>query len=172
VARYFIGITVREAGDFDEAMGHLEAALGLMRDARSATGIAMCLGSIGSLAFRQGDLVRAETLGREALALDYACRDRYAVSEQLIDLALVMAARGGEIGAVRLYAAAHALRQHHGVPTPTFDRDRDARFLQFLRQSQGDVTFTEAWNAGSALPIEAVVAEALGGEDPSLQPAT
>jgi len=156
-----LGLTARSRADFHRARALLEESLELSRAVGSGFMEARSIGSLGSTAFLQGDLDRAEAFGREALALRLEGRDRLFVAQQLIDLALVASERGDEIRATRLYAAAAALREAIGMGVPAYDRERDDRLLRSLRQRLGADRFAAAWAAGHALTMDEAVAEAL-----------
>ena len=67
--------------------------------------------------------------------------------------------------AVRLWAAAAALRESIGEPIPPDQAIRLDRRLGRLHQDVDDVVFARAWAAGQALTLAEAVADALEKTD-------
>src|SRR5262245_607343 len=85
-------------GDYDRAMGHQREALALAQELAGrgeAIGfVAIVLGDLGSTAFAQGDLDRAEATFREALDRRESTNQTWRVAVSLVGLGYVFAARG------------------------------------------------------------------------------
>ncbi|HLV78953.1 MAG TPA: hypothetical protein VKT32_01690, partial [Chthonomonadaceae bacterium] len=56
--------------------------------------------------------------------------------------------------AIRLYAAAQALREAISCPCPPRDQEKLDRDLASLRAALGEEVFTAAWNAGLAMTMD------------------
>jgi hypothetical protein len=76
-------------------------------------------------------------------------------------LAATLAAVGQAALAVRLCAAAAAQRALAHTPLPPTEREAVELVLATARTELGDSAFAAAWAEGSALSLEAAVAEAL-----------
>ncbi len=79
-------------------------------------------------------------------------------------------ARGDGARAARLYGGAYTLRETIGTDVFGFNRARDDRLVQTLREKLGEVGFSAAWDAGRALSLEEVTAEALTVQAPPATP--
>jgi len=160
-ASIVLGLGARQVGDLDRAVAMLREALRLSREAGFRSGMAASLGSLGSTTFMRGDLDGAEAYSRESLALRFELGDRIGAAEQLIDLAIYAAERGNHARAVRLYAAADALRESRGTGVPAYDLERDEQLLRTLRERLGEAGFAAEWVVGRGLRFEEAVAAGL-----------
>ena len=106
-----------------------------------------------------GEGERAASAFAESLQLAWATQDRASLRMCLESLA--RAARGSDPQrAVRLFAAAAALRQASGRAFLPVEHALYQAVLDDLRTDLGEVAFAAAWAAGQALPLEDAVAEA------------
>jgi DNA-binding CsgD family transcriptional regulator len=100
--------------------------------------------------------------------------DQLSSPRTLEDLATLAAAKGDLERAVRLWAAAEALRARLSFPIAVRRRRRHAAEVEQARARMGEARFAAAWVAGQALDLEAAVSYALGEEPPpgsGVQPA-
>ena len=160
-ASFTLGLVARQAGELDRAVAIFREALRFSSEAGFRTGMAVSLGSLGWTTFMRGDIDEAEVFSREALALRFELRDRSGTAEQLIDLSIYAAERGNRARAVRLYAAADALRESRGTGVPAYDRERDEHLLRTLRERLGEAGFAAEWLIGRGLRFEDAVAAGL-----------
>jgi predicted ATPase len=70
-------------------------------------------------------------------------------------------AEGHAARAVRIIAAAAALRDRMGVPIPEIDGEDRARRLDALKRHLGEAAFATAWAEGNAMSVEVATAYAL-----------
>ena len=116
------------------------------------------------LAERHGETERALTGFVEAARLCQGPGNRIHASECL-DWAAMMAAPRQPEAAVRLFAAADALRAAAvgGPPVLVFvaDRSRHEQTLAAVRAALGAERFAQAWGAGAALTFDKAIAEAM-----------
>jgi hypothetical protein len=90
-------------------------------------------------------------------------------AESLETLGSIIAGVGGQgEQAARLLGAAAAVRERLGAPQPPDDRQEVERLVAAARQALGVPAWTAAFTAGTALSLEAAVAEALGEPPPPL----
>ena len=87
--------------------------------------------------------------------------DVVGVARAAIGLALLAGERGDAAAAVHLYAAAASLYRASGVREPQDKHPDQLARLDGYRGNLGQADFAAAWEAGSALSREAVIAEAL-----------
>jgi tetratricopeptide (TPR) repeat protein len=162
-------------GDTAQALGDYEAAREYYEECRSICqepGVrqmremdwrrAWALHGIGSVASAQQDYVKARGFFEESLLLLRKLGQQQGMAKCLEGLAKVACGHQGQPErAVRLLAAAHALREAIGTPlSPDKQPEQEERLLA-LREALGDTAFAAAWDAGRALTWEQAVAEAL-----------
>jgi DNA-binding CsgD family transcriptional regulator len=87
----------------------------------------------------------------------------------------ILAGLGGLAGerrqferAARLLGVVAALADAVGVPLQPAEQTQFDSDVAAIRAALSDATFSEEWEAGRSLPLEAAVAEALEGADPAL----
>jgi non-specific serine/threonine protein kinase len=79
----------------------------------------------------------------------------------LLGLAALAAQEGGPERAARLWGAAAALREAHGLHLPALLRARSEGYAAAARAQVGEAAFAAAWAAGRAMTLEQAVADAL-----------
>ena len=152
------------AGDADRARALAAEALELSRRAGFKDGEALALERLGWLALGRDDRTEAERYFQEALALQLAHDDWYAVAVAATDLAHLAAAQGEAVQAARLASAAAALCEAIGVEIAAAVRAvhpgltaKHSRLVADLRATLGEERFATAWAAGSGnTPEEAL----------------
>ncbi|HWE63591.1 MAG TPA: hypothetical protein VHB98_17905 [Chloroflexota bacterium] len=95
--------------------------------------------------------------------------DKPGFAECFEGLAVVAAAIGQPLRAARLFGAAEAVRETIGRPVEIEDRAVHERTIPAVCDALGEEECAAAWAAGRAIPLEQVIAEALGdapGGDP------
>ena len=145
-----------QRNDLGHARELLEASLRLQERAGWEAGKAAALGNLAWVATLQGDLDRAEMVCREVLALGWNGRDHLRVFEAVVELAWIAAQRGDGYRAARWGGAAQRLAELTGYYLETSDHPDLVAATQHLLQD----AFVDAWEAGRAMPIDRVVAEA------------
>jgi predicted ATPase/uncharacterized protein HemY len=102
-------------GHLSEGRGRLESLLALdVHDAGAAPVRAKALYGAGTLAYRQGDFVRAQTLTEQSLALWRVLDDTVGMSQALNSLGNVASDQGHFVEATALYEESLALRRELG----------------------------------------------------------
>jgi ATP/maltotriose-dependent transcriptional regulator MalT len=144
-----------QRNDLRHARELLETSLALQERAGWEAGKGVALGNLAWIATLRGDLDRAETIGREALALGWKSRNLLFTFESVVEFAWIATQRGDGRRAARWGGSADRLAEMTGYDIQTSDHpDLPAATKRLL----GDA-FTDAWNAGRALPIDQIVAE-------------
>jgi predicted ATPase/DNA-binding SARP family transcriptional activator len=130
---HHLGVLARREGDLGRAQGRLEQSLDLCRQTGEQHDVALVLASLGSMLAASGSHEAARSLLTESLAIRQLRFEQLGIAECLEGLgALDSMEAGGDREtreqAVRLFAAATALRETIGAPLPPADRAaHDAR---------------------------------------------
>jgi predicted ATPase/DNA-binding XRE family transcriptional regulator len=162
-ALWMLALTALKRGDFVLAKARYER---LLAEAASWNDeISIFNGHLGLayLAEQDGETGRALASYAEAAAIGHGFGDSWAVSHVLDGAAAAAVAGGRFEEAVRLFAAADALRREvQAAPIPAFliGRAGKQRARRTARAALGKSRFAAAWAAGAALSREAAVAEA------------
>jgi predicted ATPase len=156
-----VGNTHYTGGAYAEARAAYEESLGIFRELNDPHGIACAANNLGMICFHRGDPAGAQALHREALAI-YRSRDhREGVTWSLERLGVVEARHGDPGEAARLMGAAAAARQEMGTPLARPDQADWDQAAAALRAALEPEALEAAWAQAQALPVEAVIAEAL-----------
>jgi DNA-binding CsgD family transcriptional regulator/tetratricopeptide (TPR) repeat protein len=168
-----LGMTAHRLGDLAAAREHLEAAIALRRG-RDFGSLSASLVNLAAVHRDAGDPSTAADLYKEAVSLRWERGERKGLAEALAGLA-VLAARGGQPEhAARLLAAVDALCGALGTALSPPERPHREAALVAARGVLGRDAFAGAWEAGRAMPLEAVVALAaeVGRPGPTPEPAS
>jgi predicted ATPase/DNA-binding CsgD family transcriptional regulator len=152
-------------GDDARATAYLEEALGRQRALGFSWALAETLWTLGDIARDRGDLQGALAVYRESVELARDHGDRRFLAEALSGIAGVAVARGQPERAIRLLGGTAALREQLGTPVQAWKRPQHERVVALARASLAPEAFAAAWSEGESLPIAAVIAEALAGDD-------
>lgn len=172
-------LAVRQ-GMLGQATALLEESLKLRRALGHRWGIAATLGSLAWVALLQGDLRRMRALLSESLTIRLEIGDQGGVAwclEKLAEGELRQAKqppsrlrqvhiRAHMRRAAGLYGAAAALRERINSVIDPADRPQYEQNLNWLKDSLGEAAFQMAWDKGSSLPGEELLALALKGPEP------
>jgi predicted ATPase/DNA-binding CsgD family transcriptional regulator len=160
VARSLLGLgdLARLRNDPDDASRHYMQALPILTELGTRPETARCLAGLGRVAIELGafDLAR-EHLG-ESLRLSHHTGSRIGVARGLAAFAALARAEQRPELAVRLIAAAAALRETAGLPG--LQGAQTERYLAAARHL-GDAAVARLWAEGSALSSQQAVALAL-----------
>jgi non-specific serine/threonine protein kinase len=160
-ALFHLGIASWGQGDRERAGSLLSEVVAVERAAGDLTyGTADALAFLGILACEEGDLVRSVALQRESLSLHLELDAREDIAVNLAGLGMLAAAGGQPVPAVRLFAAAEAMREAIGNPFKLPERAVFEGAIAALRVGLGEATFAPAWAEGRALPLATAVEEA------------
>jgi predicted ATPase/class 3 adenylate cyclase len=145
-----LGMLALEAGNHTEAHAFMDEALTLEREVGDRSAIAISLNNLGSVAREQGNYVQAHVLYRESLAITRDLGDSWALCYLLEDIACLTALRGYADPALRLAAAAAALRTQINAPLSPPEQASLDRKLEPVHQALGPAA-PAIWDAGGAL---------------------
>lgn len=169
VARTLLGLgaLARLRGDPADALRCHLAALPILREIDSRPETARCLAGIGRVALDQGEIDLARERLTESLRLSHATGARVGVARGLEAFAELAGADGRPDAAVRLTAAAAALRESAGLPP--LSGARTQRHLAPARRL-GEAAVSRLWAEGRALTGDEAVAFALAAVGTPDQP--
>jgi predicted ATPase/DNA-binding CsgD family transcriptional regulator len=145
-------------GEDDRATELHERLLESARGGGDEISLANAFFGLAVLAERRGELSQALTGFAEAAAVCRGYGDRSYVAACLDGAATTAAALGRPEPAVRLLAAADALRAAVGVAR--FPRNNQEPALAMARATLGAERFAAAWAAGTTLSLDEAIAEA------------
>ncbi|HEX9030520.1 MAG TPA: tetratricopeptide repeat protein, partial [Streptosporangiaceae bacterium] len=154
-----LGDLARVEGVPERARQHYLEALAILREVNARPETARCLSGLGRLAISQGDLPLAREYLRESIELSKSTGNRIGVIRGLDSFAALAVAAGDHGLAVRLTAAAAALRREAALPEAP--ASRIGRILE-AAAGLGDHVVSELWADGSDLGRDAAIALALG----------
>lgn len=151
-----------DTGDDARARALCERSLAIRREIGDRWGIANSLCTLGEIT-ESHDPASARVLYHESLAVYAGMDNHMGIAECLERLAHLRADAsdtGEAVWAARLLGAANALRKQLGAPVFPVDRPIVETATAAARTALGDEAFTEAWNAGHAMPLTQAVTEA------------
>lgn len=151
-----LGVAAILLHDHDAAEAHLTTALRIMRGLGDPSEVANVLTNLGSLERDRGRPAEAGARYRESLAMLRALGDSVNLAEGLEGIALVAAGERPE-RALRLAAAAAALREGLGVAASIVVRRLIPLDLDALRARLPDAVARDAWAAGRALTFDQAI---------------
>lgn len=153
-----LGDLARLTGNPAQARQRYQEAFGILREVGARPEMARCLAGLGRIETSQGDLELAGQHLSESIEISRSTGSRIGVTRGLESFAALAMAQGNQEVAVRLAAAAAALRaQTSPGRTPSGRTNR----LLACAAGLGEQVIDELWTAGSALGSDAAVELAL-----------
>jgi tetratricopeptide (TPR) repeat protein len=161
MALHFWGEIALNQGAFDRSVALTEESIAIARAQGNMLILTYDLDNLARALFCRGDLPRAVALWTEGLQLSLRWHDKRVIAYYLEGFAGTAAALGRVERAARLAGAAHGARQEIGAPLSVPEAVIVERYLTpACRQLDVD-TWNTAWGAGTRLPFEEAIAEAL-----------
>lgn len=149
-------------GDDGQATEHFTRLLKLARAGGDEISLANALGGLATLAERRGEPGAALRGFADAAAVGHDSGDLLHAGFRLEQGATTAAAIGHTSGAVRLLAAADAVRVVEGMGAVRLgvrQRHHHEQTLQTAHATLGNDLFAKLWTAGSALALDEAIAE-------------
>jgi predicted ATPase len=166
VTEFNLGQVAQEQGRDAEAQAHYEVSLEIARQLEDRSGLFSAMTGLARLAQRRGDGAAARRLWTESFTYLEQLDDKQDVAEWLEEMALLDWQEQHFRRAVRLFAAADALRRSIGAPAMAGAAEDYRRAEDDLRRRLG-AEYGPTWAAGQALDWAAAAAEALAETDPT-----
>ncbi len=148
-------------GDLDRASAYLEESLAIDRRIGRRDSVSVQLTNLGNVARRMGDTARAHDLLREALQLKVELNDPRQIAVTLEAMAAVAVTTGDMPRAARLLGAARRVRTRLGAVSSEPEKAEVQQTADRGRCALGEVAWSAQFEAGRALALEDVVADAL-----------
>ncbi len=148
-------------GELATAQGYYERCIARWRELGNRSEVAVFQGELAHLLLAQGRHGDATQLLLQSLAVQRELATPQRFPYCLEGLAALAATYGQPIRALRLAAAAAALRSRYGSTIPEIEGDRIARALADARTALGAAASATAWDTGLALTTDDAVTEAL-----------
>jgi len=164
-----LGAVATYRGDLGAARSLLSESLTVAEEIGYREGIAWSFNLLGVVSCRVGDFDAAEELLRDSLELHRALGDQWRTASVLDGLALCAAARAESVRAARLLGAAAAIRSRIGVPIPTCEQGDHDRTVAMITEELGVDGLQSARLAGSAIPLDRLVAPRGWGNLPAVR---
>lgn len=155
------GTVYLDQEEFDLAGAKLEEAVGLLREIGDRWHYANALNNLANVARARGDYQRAWDLYEESLQRNRELGDSWALAYLLDDIGVLSVAEGRPARAVRLVAAAHALRDSAGAPLSPKEQDDLDQRLKAARDSLSSDEFEAAWEEGLVKTLDEALEYAL-----------
>jgi predicted ATPase/DNA-binding SARP family transcriptional activator len=152
---------VRHRKQYSKAADYYEASVRIYRQLDDQWALVPSLNGLGLVALRQGDRERAADTLRDSLRLAAEVGENYWLAESIEGLAAVAEASDDPMRAVRLVAAADAMRRRIAAPVQLGDQAEYESLLGALHSQLDDPTFDSAWSDGQQLTAKQAIAEAL-----------
>jgi tetratricopeptide (TPR) repeat protein len=156
-----LGEIVRYQGDPAAAENHLKQSIEIAQAVGVQRFQAMGLHYLGRVAQKQGRPKEARLNYTESLRLFHELGDIQGMAACLEELAGEAGAEGQAERAVRLFAAAAAVRGAVYIPAPLPDREAVAEAVASLRVELDSASFGRAWAEGSAMALAQAINYAL-----------
>jgi non-specific serine/threonine protein kinase len=162
-----LAVTFLLQRDLERAAALAEEAAALCRESADRTLLPLPLNNLGWVALLGGDLERAEALHKESLALSRELGGSMGTLVFLEGLACDAGAKEEAERAARLFGAAEALRETMALPLESALRALEEPYLLGARSQLKESAWTEAWEEGRGMSMEAAIEYALSEEESS-----
>jgi predicted ATPase len=157
----FLAQAAQDQGDHERAYALYEEALAEAREREDRHAAAYALRHLGRLHLGQGRADGAVECLREGLPVVLELRDRRCTPPCLEALGYGLIQRDQPVEAIRLFAAAEAIRDSTGMPLGRADRARQESECALLEAQLGRDRFAAAWLEGRAMSLEEAITHAL-----------
>jgi predicted ATPase/DNA-binding CsgD family transcriptional regulator len=156
LALYGLAAT-RPANGLAAAQSHAEESLDILRAIGDRRTFGKALWAAAAINADLGDTATAAAQLEESLTLFVEFGDRWFGGLVLVSAAFLAAEIGDAERAVRLLGAADTIRTVLGVPVWAGFRERHELLLAQTRSELGESRFTEAWEEGTRISLDATV---------------
>jgi predicted ATPase/Flp pilus assembly protein TadD len=148
-------------GDYEQARALFEQSLGIMRGLDTKEGIATVANNLAMIFIQQHDIDAARALCEESLLIKGRNGSKQDVASSLERFAAVAVLSGQHAKALRLLAAAAALRKSVGVARFRIEQSDYDNSLTTIRATISEESFGQIWSEGGAMLMEQAIGYAL-----------
>jgi tetratricopeptide (TPR) repeat protein len=159
-----LGLAIQGQGDLVQAIVLFDEALAHAREIGYRVGEAAALRRLGLAALDRGDAAQALLLLGESLRIVRSTGDVEEMAGVLDGIVRVVASTSPE-RAARMCGMVATLRETRGTARPPAEQAPYERAVAAIRRALGEQEFAAAVAAGSALPLEEAIVEALAVAD-------
>lgn len=156
-----LGLLAYAEGSFDTAHAYYAESINLFAEIAERQALAGVYTSLGQVTLRQGDASKAVEYYRQGLIVYRELADRAGSERNLVGLANATAAVGDVYRAAQWWGAAERLREILGVKLLPAEQADYTNNVTAARAKSSIQEFEAAWQAGRALSIEEVIAQAM-----------
>jgi len=165
-----LGDVAAAENDHDAARRYYKESLARYREVDDRWGIARVLADLANIDLHAGDYQVADGSLREALQAFKALGHQRGVARQLEALSWCAGSQSRHEAAVRMAAAAAAIRQRIGAPAKPLEREKVERTLEQARAGISAAAYGAAWKEGLSAPLDRTLGlEAEPRPEPSRQ---
>ena len=157
-----LGIHAMDQDELEDARTYLEEAVGLQREIGDQYYLANFLNNLGNVARAQGEYEYASRLYDESLERNRELGDGWQIAYVLEDIGGLAAMAGDPQRALKLIAAASALRERIKAPLAPHEQVRLDKHLKTTRRVLDQDYWNMLWEAGREMSMEQAIAFALG----------
>jgi DNA-binding CsgD family transcriptional regulator/tetratricopeptide (TPR) repeat protein len=163
-----LALTFLLQGDLEKAAALAEEGAALSREAGDRLLLPLPLTWVGWVALLRGDLERAKALHQESLVLSKELGAHKQLTLMLLEaLACGAGAQGEAQKAARLFGATEALRETTSFPLEPALRTLEEPYMVGAHSQLEEGAWTEAWEEGRRMSMEAAIEYALSEDDSS-----
>jgi tetratricopeptide (TPR) repeat protein len=159
-----LGDVALAEGDYAEARRLYHESLAKFQQIKDDWGVAGGLRDLGDLMRQSGDYSGASGYFKQALGVFRRLDHRRGMARVLEHLASCSVRQGRMSRALRLAAAAAAMREKLGMPPSAAERKDFDQMLSDIREKLTDAEDTECWAEGHAMTVDQVFAYVLAAE--------
>jgi len=159
-----LSYSLQQLGERSRARALAEEGISILRRVGQRRMLAASLSALADLLVAEGEPAEARRQALEALHLAREAGEKVTLLAVLTVLGVIALALRQEVRAARLLGAAEALHEALGVPLGEGERDDWAARVADLSAKLGPERFEALRAEGRALPLEAALAVAEGGE--------
>jgi predicted ATPase/Tfp pilus assembly protein PilF/transcriptional regulator with XRE-family HTH domain len=156
-----LGNVAVDQGDYGAARTLLEESLVLQREIGNKPGTALVFNNLGGVAYQQGDTCAARRFYAESLVILRDMGDRR-IAECLLGLAQLARVQAQPERAARLLGAIQAVLESIQGCLETAARASYNSTMLAVRAELGNDQFAAAWAETQSMPLEQIIAYALG----------
>jgi predicted ATPase/class 3 adenylate cyclase len=156
-----LSLLAQDQGDGQQARAAAEEAVALLREVGDRWALASALHVLGTVVVAQSDYPAGAAHYAEALRISHMLGDRYTTAYLLEDTGILAAQLGQPERALRLLAAAEALREAIGAPRKAQEQSRVDEAAALARETLTPAEAAAAASQGRALNTVLAVEEAL-----------